>query len=118
MAWKQSPKELTDLLEDRLKDIHCQKRKMFGFPAYFINGNMFSGTFEENIFLRLSEDDRDNIKKENQNAVSFEPTKGRPMKEYMVIPDTIYKDDKKFSIWIDKSIEYVLGLPLKRRKSN
>ncbi|UCG70927.1 MAG: hypothetical protein JSV09_08000 [Thermoplasmata archaeon] len=58
MAWKKSPKELTDLFEKGVEDIDCHKKNMFGFPAYFINNNMFTGTFEGNLFIRLSEDDR------------------------------------------------------------
>jgi len=30
---------------------------MFGYPAYFINGNMFVGVFADKLFLRLSDSD-------------------------------------------------------------
>ena len=86
MAWKKSPEELTTFLDESLSNVNCTKRKMFGFPAYFINGNMFSGTFEEDLFLRLSREDRDKITKHNTGVKPFEPMKGRAMKEYVAQP--------------------------------
>jgi TfoX/Sxy family transcriptional regulator of competence genes len=116
MAWKKSPMELTDFLENSLKNVKCHKRKMFGFPAYFINGNMFTGTFEEHLFLRLSEDERENMKGVHQEVKSFEPAKGRVMKEYVVVPKSLYENKKEFSIWMNKSIDYVSSLPSKKKK--
>jgi TfoX/Sxy family transcriptional regulator of competence genes len=116
MAWKKSPKELTDFLEESMKDVDCEKRKMFGFPAYFINGNMFSGTFEENLFLRLSMEDRNKISRANTDVKPFEPMKGRAMKEYVVLPKSLYKNRNEFSFWINKSVDYVNSLPAKKKK--
>jgi TfoX/Sxy family transcriptional regulator of competence genes len=116
MVWKKSPKELTDFLEESMKDVDCVKKKMFGFPAYFINGNMFTGTFEENLFLRLSEGDRNKITMKNTDVKPFEPMKGRAMKEYVVLPQSLYKNKKDFSHWVNKSIEYVTSLPAKKKK--
>jgi TfoX/Sxy family transcriptional regulator of competence genes len=116
MAWKKSSKELTDFLEKSMKDVDCVKRKMFGFPAYFINGNMFAGTFEEHLFLRLSIGDRAKITKQNTDVKSFEPMKGRAMKEYVVLPKSLYRNKDEFSYWINKSIDYVTSLPSKKKK--
>jgi hypothetical protein len=30
----------------------CDPKKMFGYPAQFINENIFSGTFVNSIFIR------------------------------------------------------------------
>jgi TfoX/Sxy family transcriptional regulator of competence genes len=116
MAWKKSPKELTDLLEKSVKDFDCQKRNMFGFPAYFINNNMFTGTFEGNLFIRLPEEDREKILKDYKRVKIFEPMSGRPMKEYVVLPKVLYKNKKSFSKWLEKSVEYVSSLPPKEQK--
>ena len=32
----------------------AQVRKMFGFPAAFVNGQMFSGLYDDYMFVRLS----------------------------------------------------------------
>ncbi len=116
MAWKKSPEELTNFLEQSLKDVDCQRRKMFGFPAYFINNNMFCGTFEDNLFIRLSDGDREKILNEHKGVEPFEPMPGRPMKEYVVLPKSLYKNKPKYSLWINKSIDYVSSLSPKKKK--
>ncbi|MCK7500271.1 MAG: TfoX/Sxy family protein [Comamonadaceae bacterium] len=35
-----------------------EKKKMFGCPAFFAQGNMFAGVYRSSIFLRLGEEDR------------------------------------------------------------
>jgi TfoX/Sxy family transcriptional regulator of competence genes len=118
MAWKKSPKELTDFLDEKMKDVNCEKRKMFGFPAYFINGNMFTGTFEEQMFLRLSQKDREDIQGEHEDIKSFEPMKGRAMKEYVVVPKSLYENNDEYALWVKKSIEYVSSLHKKEKKKD
>lgn len=117
MAWKKSPKELTDLLEKSVIDIDCQKRNMFGFPAYFINNNMFTGTFEGNLFIRLSEEDREKIMENYKRVKPFEPMSGKPLKEYVVLPKVLYNNKKSFSKWLEKSVGYVSSLPPKEKKN-
>ena len=63
MEWKKAPEELIKFLEERMKKVDCEHRTMFGYPAYFINGNMFAGAFQDILFLRLSEPDRAKIEK-------------------------------------------------------
>lgn len=116
MAWEKSPEELTNFLKQSLKDVECQKRTMFGFTAYFINKNMFTGTFEEKLFIRLSEEEREGIKNDHEEVEQFEPMPGRAMKEYVVLPKSLYGKKKTFSIWLNKSIAYVSSLPPKEKK--
>jgi TfoX/Sxy family transcriptional regulator of competence genes len=116
MAWKKSPKELTDLLYEYLKDADCEKRTMFGFPAYFKNGNMFTETFEEHMFLRLSQEDREEIQEKHKEVKPFEPMKGRIMKEYVAVPKPLYQNNKMFTLWMNRSIAYVNSLHPKKTK--
>ena len=62
---------------------------MFGCPVFFVNSNMFSGVFEDDIFIRLSEKDRKELFSKYDEAAPFEPMKGRKMKEYVVLPESI-----------------------------
>ena len=55
MKWAKAPDELKILLEEVMKGFDCEKRLMFGYPAYFINSNMFVGLFQDQLFVRLSE---------------------------------------------------------------
>jgi TfoX/Sxy family transcriptional regulator of competence genes len=83
--------EVAALLEEAVGPYACNKRKMFGHNAYFINNNMWTGVFEDRIFVRLSPADRERLLSGNSEAVQFEPLPGRPMKEYIELPPAIFE---------------------------
>ena len=66
MKWRKSPEELISFLAEITKDINCQPRKMFGYPAYFINNNMFLCAFQENLIIRLSEKEKAKVLKQQE----------------------------------------------------
>ena len=116
MEWKKAPIELVEFIADKMKNVNCDYKKMFGYPAYFINGNLFAGIYADKLFLRLSDSDMSEIMKDHNNVSYFEPMPGRAMKGYVVLPKTVYSDSKLFSEWLDKSIKYVSSLPEKGKK--
>lgn len=116
MEWKKAPEELVEFITEKMKDVKCDYRKMFGYPAYFINGNMFVGVFGDKLFLRLSEPDIVLISETCKDVSAFEPMRGRPMKGYVFLPKSIYSDDALFGEWLNKSIKYVSSLPPKHKK--
>ncbi len=117
MAWKKVSLEMCDLLEEILSAFDCEKRKMFGCPAYYVNDTWFAGVHEANILIRLSEIDRSELKTKYHDAANFEPTKGRPMKEFMILPERIYSNEKEFNRWLNLSINYARALPPRKKKS-
>jgi TfoX/Sxy family transcriptional regulator of competence genes len=116
MSWGKAPEELVGFLEETLRDVNCQFRKMFGYPTYFINNNMFAGAHQEGLFLRLPPDDRESAMSEHDEIVPFEPMAGRVMKEYVVIPEHIYTDSEVFPDLLAKSVDYVSSLPPKEKR--
>jgi TfoX/Sxy family transcriptional regulator of competence genes len=116
MEWKKAPTELVDFIANKMKKFDCDYKKMFGYPAYFINGNMFVGVHGEKLFLRLSAADMADIMKNCNEVVVFEPVPGRAMKGYVVLPKTLYSDNSLFNEWLDKSMTYVSSLPVKVKK--
>lgn len=108
--WDKPSQDLIDLLEMVLSPYTHTKRKMFGSPSYFVNNNMFAGVHEDVIFLRLSEKAREELLLEDSNAEHFDPLEGRPMREYMVITEDIYRDVNHLEKWISKSIKYTSSL--------
>lgn len=84
---------------------------MFGYASAFVNGNMFAGTFQDAIVVRLAEGDRVALLKV-KGAAPFEPM-GRPMKEYVVVPASIVATPKALGAWIDRGHRYALALPAK-----
>jgi len=51
---------MSNLLEQFIGEYACEKKRMFGCPAYFVNNNMFCGVFADTIFVRLTPGDKEN----------------------------------------------------------
>jgi len=116
MEWKKAPAKLVDFIYGEMKDRNCDFEKMFGYPVYFLNGNMFVGVHGDKLFLRLSDVDMAEIMKGFKDVFAFEPIPGRAMKGYVVLPKSVYSDDELFGEWLDKSIRFVSSLPQKKKK--
>jgi TfoX/Sxy family transcriptional regulator of competence genes len=116
LNWKKVPPELEVFLGKALVPFAAQKKSMFGCPVYFVNNNLFAGLHQDNLFVRLSEQDRAALLKSNDEASVFEPMPGRQMREYMVLPETLYSDQAEFTKWLKRSHSYVLSLPPKKAK--
>ncbi len=114
--WQKSSIELEELLDIMLNFHNVTKRRMFSSQAYFANGNMFVGVFEDTIFLRLPEKDRELIKDQYNDIEHFEPLEGKKMREYLVINDQIFGNIPEFEKWLDKSYQYASKIPPKKRK--
>ena len=59
-------------------------RPMFGQMSGFVNGNMFMGIFGEDLFVRLPDEEIQNVKK--QGGRDFEPVAGHKMSGYVIVP--------------------------------
>jgi len=46
----------------------------------------------------------------------FEPMKGRIMKEYVILPDSLINDPEKFHELLSSSYDHVSSLPSKQKK--
>jgi TfoX/Sxy family transcriptional regulator of competence genes len=91
-------------------------RLVFGHPAAFVRGNMFFGVFGEALFVRLSESDRDELRRV-PGARPFEPMPGRAMSGYMVLPEPLLSDSATAEEWVGRSLRWTASLPPKRPKS-
>ena len=96
MKWEKAPEELKVLLERVMTGIDCEKRSMFGYPAYFINQNMFAGLFQTAVFMRLSPDQLSRLTKIHPSISQLEPMPGRPMKNHYAIPEDLYRNEEAF----------------------
>lgn len=116
MAWTKSPQGLMDLFAESLPDHPgVQPRKMFGYPCAFVNGNMFAGLFGDGVFARVPPDLRAALERDH-GARPFEPMAGRPMKDYLGLPDAVIADEGQFAAAISAAFRYTAGLPPKAAK--
>ena len=116
MDWKKTPEELVRFFDEKTAPIECERRKMFGYPCCFLRGNMFIGTFGEDIVLRLGEKDRESALSAHKDLRVFEPRPGRKMREYVVLPRRVREDDAVFDALLGQSVKYARSLPPKKKK--
>src|SRR5229473_1224482 len=116
MAWTKSPQSLIDLFDKSVpSSVTVSRRKMFGYPAAFANGNLFIGLHQNDFIMRLSEEDRSRSSAKYGER-TFEPMKGRPMREYVRLPEELLTDARKRAPWIKQSLEYAEGIKPKEIK--
>ncbi len=111
--FEKSPPELVarfDAAAERLPE--AERRKMFGYPALFVGGNLVTGLFAERWMIRLGDDDRAELLT-LPGATPFEPMAGRPMKGYAVLPPDVVAEDATLDGWLRRSIAFGRTLPAK-----
>ena len=116
MDWKKTPPELVARFDRAApKDPRVVRKPMFGYPALYLGGNMFAGTFQDKVVARLSEPQRVTALK--AGAKPFEPMPGRPMKEYVVVPPADVATPAALAKWIEQARSYAETLPAKETKN-
>jgi len=115
MAWKKSPEESLTFLSETLKDVECQSKQMFGYRSTSLTTICLLELIRTTYFY----DWRQKIGRRLMNYEGirpFEPMPGRIMKEYVAIPEPLYRNKKIFTELLAKSIQYVSSLPPKEKK--
>ena len=90
----------------------AERRKMFGYPALFVGGNLVTGLFADRWMIRLADDDRADLL-ELPGAAPFEPMPGRTMTGYAVLPEDVVADDDAVDAWVGRAIALGKTLPAK-----
>jgi TfoX/Sxy family transcriptional regulator of competence genes len=116
MEWKKVSTELSDFIDTALVGFDCIRKKMFGCPAYFVNNNMFTGVHGDSLFIRLSEQDRKEILAKFDETMVFEPVEGRQMKEYVVLPESLYSRKESLDEWLKRSYVFATSMVPKEQK--
>ncbi len=91
---------------------HAQRRKMFGYPALFVGGNLATNLFRDAWVVRLAADDLEAILA-MPGAGPFAPMPGRPMRGYATLPPAIIADDAELDRWLAKALSFAGTLPAK-----
>ncbi|MCI0344215.1 MAG: TfoX/Sxy family protein [Chloroflexi bacterium] len=88
-------------------------RKMFGYQCAWIGGNMTTGLFADEWWVRVDEPERDEVLALGGHP--FAPMPGRgAMGRYVVLPDTVVADQGDLDAWLTKAVEFTRTLPPKR----
>ena len=114
--WRAAPAPLVTRFDHAVAALpEVQQRKMFGYPAAFVNGHMLAGVFQASLFVRLAEKDRTELI-EKHGATPFAPMPGRVMREYVVLPPSIVESKARLTTWLSRALRFVASLPPKARQ--
>jgi TfoX/Sxy family transcriptional regulator of competence genes len=115
MKFIKPPPELIAAFESALpKDPRAERRKQFGFPCSFVNGNMWAGIFNDRIMLRVPETERAPFYKDGAAPMVI---MGRTMKDYVDVPPGVRGDVRALRRWLGQSFEWAATLPPKKKKA-
>jgi TfoX/Sxy family transcriptional regulator of competence genes len=117
IEWTKSPVWLVEAFDAALpREASIERRKMFGYPAAFVRGNMATGLFKEHLIVRLPEERRLELLAE-PGSTPFEPMPGRPMREYVVVSPALVSDAQTLRRWIGEAAAYAASLPARAKTS-
>jgi TfoX/Sxy family transcriptional regulator of competence genes len=102
--WQAAPPQLVQIFERALQAFpEAVPKKMFGYPAAFVGGQLFAGLHQHSLILRLPADDRATLLERPGRPV-FEPMPGRPMREYVVVPPTVIQSPEQLTDWFARAL--------------
>ena len=113
--WRKAPADLVARFHDAVAGIEgVEVRKMFGYPAAFLGGNLTAGLYQESVMVRLPGDER--AERIADGWSLFEPMPGRPMREYVALPPEVAGDVVAMRHWLERAAAHVRTLPPKPPK--
>jgi TfoX/Sxy family transcriptional regulator of competence genes len=117
MKGEPSPPELIERLARLAAALAgVEQRKMFGYPALFLNGNMLAGLFGDGIVLRLPEPERQALIAADQ-ATPFAAMRGRIMRGWVIVNRAQRVGDAALGGLLEAARRHTAAMPPKARKA-
>jgi TfoX/Sxy family transcriptional regulator of competence genes len=115
MPWEKSSLELISLFQQLVPEgQNIERRKMFGCHCAFVNGNLFSGLFQQGMTFRLPPADLTAFL-DQPDAAPFEPMPGRRMTGYVIHHAPLAAGEENLANWIRCSLDFASKLPPKKK---
>ena len=96
---------------------HGGLRKMFGYDAVFVNGNMAVGLWQNTCVVKVSPADQTVLLKRGL-AVPFAPMKGRIMTGWLELSEELAHDPEELLAWSQRAVSFIAKLPPKVKKAS
>jgi hypothetical protein len=93
-------------------DVRAERKKMFGMPAGFINGNMFIGVFADGVVLRMPAGRREELM-QMEGTGPFEPRPGSPWKEYILAAAPQWGGTETLGRLAEEALAHTATMPAK-----
>jgi len=92
-----------DRLAETLVARGATRSQMFGMPVLKAGDKVFAGTFGDAMTFKLGPDDLEKARSLT-GVEAFEPVKGRPMREWVLVP---LAQAKRWSDLAERAFEYL-----------
>jgi TfoX/Sxy family transcriptional regulator of competence genes len=114
---KPSPGLITEFRAMAPQLSHGGLRKMFGYDAVFVNGNMAVGLWQNTCVVKVSPADQALLLKRGL-AVPFAPMKGRVMTGWLELSEELAHDPEELLAWSQRAVSFIATLPPKVKKAS
>lgn len=103
-------------LADRVRDLlggHAgiTERRMFGALGFLLDGNMCCGVKDEELILRLSDEDAE-AALGHPHGRPFDGA-ARPMKGWVMVHSAALESDGELWRWVESAVDFASSLPPK-----
>jgi TfoX/Sxy family transcriptional regulator of competence genes len=88
----------------------AEPRKMFGYDAAFVHGNMAVGLWRDTCVIKVADADQKKLIEAGQ-AQPFAPMTGRVMSGWVELSVELSHDPEELVAWAQRAIDYVSTLP-------
>jgi hypothetical protein len=105
--------ELFEFLSGKINayGFETEIKKMFGHEVHFLNGYMYAGANMKGIFVHVGQRSKETALDRESGVSSFEPLEGMAMKEYLLLGEEVYADEKRLRSWLEQGKGYLQTLP-------
>jgi TfoX/Sxy family transcriptional regulator of competence genes len=114
---KPSPGLITEFKAMVAQLPRAEPRKMFGYDAAFVNGNMAVGLWQNTCVVKVSAADSAKLLASGQ-AQPFAPMKGRVMTGWLELSEELAHDPEELLAWAERAVAFVATLPPKVAKAS
>jgi TfoX/Sxy family transcriptional regulator of competence genes len=90
----------------------AQRRKMFGYPALFVGGNLATSLYQDRWVVRLGTEDLESLLA-MPGAGPFAPMPGRTMTGWATLPAEVVADEPVLDGWLARALAFAASLPAK-----
>jgi TfoX/Sxy family transcriptional regulator of competence genes len=94
---------------------HGELRKMFGYDAVFVNGNMAVGLWQNTCVVKVSPAHQAELLERGQ-AAPLETRKGVVMTGWLELSEELAHDPEELFTWSQRAVTFVATLPPKVKK--
>jgi hypothetical protein len=103
MAWKKNSLDAVRRFDELVAVPGAERKIVFGWPVYQLGKERYAILHENRVVLRLSPEHAAQLIA--KGGRTFEPIKGRPRRDRVVVPEAIAESARSLRVWIHRAVQ-------------